>query len=275
MNRYINFTPSKCPICEKYEDHLMYLFFKDRLLVEVKDDKYIIPTEESISKLNLDIDHLQCLGECNDKDCYCGQIEEIHIDGYELIDLRTYSRTVDKNQFLVAGKALLLLNHVRENQRCGVCGSSMTMKVEGNDRAMVCDSCKHMVWPKTAPAIIVGVTKGDKLLLAHNKMFPQGRYSILAGFVEAGETFEECVKREVFEEVGIKIHNVKYFGSQPWPFPNSMMIGFTAEYLEGEIQVDNEEIVDAKWFSKEEIEAVTTKSISISSDIIEWFMNNK
>ena len=98
-------------------------------------------------------------------------------------------------------------------------------------------------------------------------------YSLIAGFVEMGETFEDCVKREVYEETGIKVHNIKYFGSQPWPFPNSMMIGFTADYLEGEIIVDNEEILDAKWFSKDEIPGVYRKSISISSKLIEWFLN--
>jgi NAD+ diphosphatase len=273
MERYIKFEPSKEPLYNRCDKEEMYLFHKDRLMVEVKGEKYIIPNGEDIKGLNLKINHLQCLGAYDGADCYSGEIEEIKDNKYKFIDLRTYSKDISHEEFLVGAKALLLLNHVRENQRCGVCGSQMIMKVSGNDRAMLCANCDNMVWPKTAPAIIVAVTKGDRLLLAHNKMFPEGMYSVLAGFVEMGETFEDCVKREVFEEVGIKVHNIKYFGSQPWPFPNSMMIGFTAEYLDGEIKVDNEEIVDAKWFPKEEVKEISRKSISISSELVEWFLN--
>jgi NAD+ diphosphatase len=258
---------------EGYNRDNFYLFNKDRLLVEVKDEKYIIPNREGLEDLNIQINHIQCLGSYDGVNCYCGEIEEIKDNSYEFIDLRTYSKQVNHDDFLLSAKAILLLNHVRENQKCGKCGTQMIMKSSGNDRAMICMNCDNMVWPKTAPAIIVAVTKGEKLLLAHNKMFPEGMYSVVAGFVELGETFEQCVKREVYEEIGIKIHNIKYFGSQPWPFPNSMMIGFTAEHLEGEIKVDNDEIVDAKWFSKEEIPGKYRKSISISSELIGWFLN--
>lgn len=273
MEGYIKFQPSKESLYDAYHRENMYLFYKDKLMVKIKEEKYTIPNREDVKKLGLNINHLQCLGAYNGIDCYSGEVEENENIDYRFIDLRTYSKDISNDEFLVGAKALLLLNHVRENQKCGICGSQMIMKVSGNDRAMLCTDCDNMVWPKTAPAIIVAVTKRDKLLLAHNKMFPEGMYSVLAGFVEMGETFEDCVKREVFEEVGIKVHNIKYFGSQPWPFPNSMMIGFTAEYLDGEIKVDNDEIVDAKWFSKEEVKEISRKSISISSDLIEWFIN--
>ncbi|CAK7080920.1 hypothetical protein CIW83_08615 [Tissierella sp. P1] len=273
MERYIKFEPSKQPLYDEYNKDYMYLFNEDRLMVEVKDGEYTIPNREGLERFKPHINYLQCLGAYNGINCYCGEIEELTADNYKFIDLRAYSKNISHDDFLISAKALLLLDYVRTNQRCGICGSKMIMKVSGNDRAMICTNCDHMVWPKTAPAIIVAITKEDKLLLAHNKMFPEGMYSILAGFVEMGETFEDCVKREVFEETGIKVHNIKYFGSQPWPFPNSMMIGFTAEYLEGEIKVDNDEIVDAKWFSKEEIPGKYRKSISISTELIEWFLN--
>ncbi len=273
METYIRFEPSKEPLSEEYNKDKFYLFSKDRILVEVKDNAYIIPNREVIEKLDIEIKYIQCLGSYDGMNCYCGEIEESTYSGYEFIDLRTYSKQVSHDDFLVSAKAILLLNHERENQKCGICGSQMIMKSSGNDRAMICTNCDNMVWPKTAPAIIVAVTKGDKLLLAHNRMFPEGMYSVVAGFVEMGESFEQCVMREVYEEIGIKIQNVKYFGSQPWPFPNSMMIGFTAEYLEGDIKVDNDEIVDAKWFAKEDIPGKYRKSISISSELIDWFLN--
>ncbi len=273
MDNYIKFEPSKEPLYDEHNKDCLYLFNEDRLMVEVKDKQYIIPNRESLEKFNPQIDYFQCLGAYNGINCYCGEIKELVQENYKFIDLRTYSKNISQDDFLVSAKALLLLDYVRANQRCGICGSKMIMKVSGNDRAMICTVCDHMVWPRTSPAIIVAITKGDKLLLAHNRLFPEGMYSILAGFVEMGETFEQCVKREVFEETGIKVHNIKYFGSQPWPFPNSMMIGFTAEYLEGEIKVDNDEIVDAKWFSKEEIPGKYRKSISISTELIGWFLN--
>lgn len=274
MEKYIKFVPSKTPIFDGEHNDYLYLFNKDKLMVVVEDGKYVIPNRESLEKFNFDIKYLQCLGAYNEKNCYSGEIEKaLEVEDFSFIDIRTYSTQTDHDGFLVAAKALLLLDFVRANQRCGVCGSPMELKIGGNDRAILCTNCDHMVWPKTAPAIIVAITKGDKLLLAHNRMFPEGMYSVLAGFVEMGETFEQCVKREVFEETGIKVHNIKYFGSQPWPFPNSMMIGFTAEYLDGEIKVDDDEIVDAKWFSKEEIPGKYRKSISISTELIEWFLN--
>jgi NAD+ diphosphatase len=273
MDRYIKFEPSKKPLYDDYNNDYFYLFNKDLLMVKLEGEKYIIPRREDLGKFNSEINHIQCLGAFKGINCYCGEIKSIVDDNYRLIDLRTYSKGVNHDEFLVSSKALLLLEHERANQKCGLCGNQMKMKDGGNDRAMICTNCGNMVWPKTAPAIIVAVTKGDKLLLGHNRMFPEGMYSIIAGFVEMGETFEQCVRREVFEETGIKVKNIKYFGSQPWPFPNSYMIGFTAEYLEGEIKVDNDEIIDAKWFSKEEVPGLYRKSISISTELIEWFLH--
>lgn len=273
MKEYIKFEPSKKPLYENCNNDYHYLFYKDKLLVKKDEKGYSIPTRKDVEELNLEIKHCQCLGAYKGVNCYCGEILGDEKSNYSFVDLKTYSKDICEDDFLVSAKALLLLDFVRNNQRCGICGSPMKMKSEDNDRAMVCINCGNTVWPKTSPAIIVAVTKGDKLLLAHNKMFPKGMYSLIAGFVEMGETLEDCVKREVFEETGIMVHNIKYFGSQPWPFPNSLMIGFTAEYLDGEIKVDNYEIEDARWFSKEEIPKVFRRSISISTKLIEWFLN--
>ncbi len=270
-NNYINFEPSKASIYEETNKDRFYLFKDDKLLVKVEDDKCFIPGRKAVDKE--DIDYFQCLGAYKGVNCYSGEIYKTPDCGeYQFIDLREYSRKTSEEDFLVSGKAKLLNNYMKNNKRCSVCGNIMTDKID-DDKARYCPNCGHTIWPTTSPAIIVAVTKGDKLLLAHNSMFPEGMYSVVAGFVEMGETFEDCVKREVFEETGIKIHNIKYFGSQAWPFPNSMMIGFTAEYLEGDINVDNVEIVHADWFTKEKIPGKYKKSISISSKLIEWFLN--
>jgi NAD+ diphosphatase len=130
-------------------------------------------------------------------------------------------------------------------------------------------------YPRISPAIIVAVTRrfedGMRILLARNHRFPPGRYSVIAGFVEAGETLEECVRREVEEETGIQVDNIRYFGSQPWPFPNSLMIGFTAEHAGGEIVIGAGEIADAQWFAPDALPLLPPK-ISIARRLIDDFV---
>ena len=116
----------------------------------------------------------------------------------------------------------------------------------------------------------MSVVKDDHILLARSGRFPKKMYSVLAGFVEPGETLEECIRREVAEEVGIEVHNIRYFGSQNWPFPHSLMIGFTADYLSGEICIDDDEIVDARWFPAHDLPALPG-SFSIAREIIDHF----
>jgi NAD+ diphosphatase len=117
-----------------------------------------------------------------------------------------------------------------------------------SERARECPGCGRVVFPRLAPAVMGLVRRGQELLLARSARFPEGVYSALAGFVEPGETLEQCLEREVYEEVEIRIHNVRYFASQPWPFPHSLMIAFFADYRSGDLRADGEEIVDARWF---------------------------
>lgn len=275
MGKYLEFKPSKEEIYRESIDDEFYLFRGNRILANRKID-YGVPDREYIEDNELPIKDLQCLGAYDRKNYYCGTIDDDYrCEDFEYISLREFlEKNPDYNKFLIASKAFMLVNHIRENRKCGRCGSDMMVVEEGNDRSIRCSSCSNIVWPTNAPAIIVGVTKGDKLLLAHNNRFEEGVYSLIAGFLEMGESLEQCVKRELLEETGIKVDNIKYFGSQPWPFPNSMMIGFTADYLSGEIEVDNDEILEAKWFSKEEIPGKYIKSRSIGSKLIEDFMKN-
>lgn len=273
MEEYLVFEPSVKPLYEKDNKDYWILFKDNKLMILKKDDKLSIPRWEDVNDLGVELHNIQHMGAYCKCNCFCGEItDEIHRKDIDFVDLRTFSTLVDNNIYTLASKASLLLNWMKLNQHCGICGSKMYQKDSYTERALICSNCGNPTWPRTSPAIIVAVTKGDKLLLAHNKQFANGMYSVIAGFVEYGETFEDCVKREVYEEVGIKIKNIKYFGSQPWPYPNSMMIGFTAEYLDGDIRVDGEEIVHAGWFSKEEIPGMYRKSISIGSQLIEWFL---
>ena len=130
---------------------------------------------------------------------------------------------------------------------------------------------RSLQFPRLSPAVIVLVQRGNQLLMARSRHFAPGVYSVLAGFVEPGETLEEAVEREVFEETGIRVKDIRYFGSQPWPFPHSLMIGFTARYAGGEIKINDEEIEDAGWYTADRLPGQPGK-ISIARQLIEWFV---
>lgn len=175
--------------------------------------------------------------------------------------------------FRVAGRAHQIINWVRTHQYCGKCGGPIKNKV--TELARECPNCGVNIYPRISPAVIIAIVKGDKILLARNKNFPNSFYSVLAGFVEPGETLEECVQREVKEEVGIEVKNIKYFGSQSWPFPDSLMIAFTAEYANGEIVVDNLELSHADWFSRYNLPAKIPDKKTIAGRLIEWFIQQQ
>ena len=131
--------------------------------------------------------------------------------------------------------------------------------------------CGLVNYPRLSPAVIVAVIKDHQILLATSPRFKAAFYSVLAGFVEPGETLEECVKREIREEVGLEVKNIRYFGSQPWPFPDSLMVGFTCEYAKGELTLDQNEILQAAWFEADKLPPIPGK-ISIARKLIDWFV---
>ena len=166
--------------------------------------------------------------------------------GYEFDTLWSFLTTVEQPVFYLIGRAKQLVDWHRQHHFCGACGQvTSTTPV---DRSRKCESCNIAFYPRLSPSIIVLVNRGEDILLARNAQARGNFYSTLAGFVEAGESIEETVHREVFEEVGIKVKNLKYYNSQSWPFPNSLMLGFHAEYDSGDIVIQEAEIAEAKWF---------------------------
>jgi len=160
----------------------------------------------------------------------------------------------------------------RNTEFCGKCGEK-TEQIEG-DTPKKCPSCNSMIYPKITLAILVAVVKDNKILLAKNKERKSSYFSILAGHVEPGETLEEAVSREVKEEVGIEVKNIKYFGSQPFPSPDLLMIGFTAEHSSGEIEVDNVELYTAEWFTVDNMPEIPKTILGLSKQLIGWFVEN-
>jgi NAD+ diphosphatase len=173
------------------------------------------------------------------------------------------------NLFGRSGIAFQMMNLHLKNKYCGACGD--VMYDHEQDRARVCRSCGNIVYMTVAPAAIVAVEKDGMLLLGHNVNFPDGRYSILAGFAEPGETLEEAAAREVYEESRVRIKNIRYFGNQPWPFPNSMMFGFLADWEGGEPTPDGGELSDVRWFEPDGLPNLPP-SVSISRKLIDGWL---
>ena len=180
--------------------------------------------------------------------------------------LRTLFSVLADAHFAVAGRALQLLDWDRSHQFCGRCGAATT--VQSEDRARVCPKCRLSVYPRIAPAIMALVRKGSQVLLGRSPHFPAGMYSALAGFVEPGETLEQCVAREVEEEVGLRVSQIRYFASQPWPFPHQLMIAFVCDWESGEINPREGEIEAAHWFDVLQLPKLPSR-ISISRRLID------
>lgn len=268
---YKHYEPSVNLTIEKDEKAYWFVYCLNRLLIRLTNNNFNIPHSSNLQELNLSPVRIQSLGKLHGHPCYCAEVpsDSKTPDGMSFINLRSLYGSLEEDIFLLAGKALQILIWDQTHQYCGRCGAH-TEEMQG-ERAKKCPQCGSISYPRIAPAVITAILKDDKILLAHAKAFTGKMHSIIAGFVEPGETLEECVTREIMEEVGIQVRNIKYFGSQPWPFPHSMMIGFTAEYESGEISVDGVEISEAGWFDVDNLPELPP-SMSIARDIINWYI---
>jgi len=196
--------------------------------------------------------------------------ESGHADA-EWVDLREVWRRCGDETFARAGTAYQYMNWLRNTKFCSRCAAPMSPRTE--DKGLGCPNnyCKKVVYAPLHPAVIVAVERDGKLLLAHNARMPAKRYSVLAGFVEPGESLEHTIEREIMEEVGIGVENVRYFGSQSWPFPCSLMLGFTARWKSGELRADGVELDDAGWFAPGELPDIPP-AVSISRKLIDDFV---
>ena len=256
-----------------------FLFQGDRLAVLSAAETVEIPCVLDPGELGITTLRRQFLGfverEGQQIACFSAELDTAVTlgDGWLVDNLRQLYTSLGDMWFQLAGRAVQILEWDRNHQFCGRCGApTVTMP---NERAKHCTECGLSSYPRLSPAIIIAVTReidGEKrILLARNHRFPAGRYSVLAGFVEPGESLEECAAREVMEEVGIEIGNIRYFGSQPWPFPNSLMFGFTAEYVGGDFQLEEVEIAEAGWFSANNLPNLPQKP-SIARQLIDAFV---
>lgn len=248
-----------------------WFVFKDHeMLVKGADTDINIPYAENLEELKITPLRTQYMGTIKGWPCYSAEVgpETEAPERMEFKDLRSLYDALDEDIFLLAGKAVQIVNWDRDHQFCGRCGTPT--ETSQYEIAKVCPKCGFRSFVRLSPAVITAIIKEGKLLLAKHR-YRGGMYSPIAGFVEPGETLEEAVERETMEEVGLKVKNIEYFGSQPWPFPHSLMVAFTCEYESGAIKVDGKEIINAEWFSPDEIPLIPPR-ISIASELIEWFI---
>lgn len=250
-----------------------FIFFGNELLVTIDKNNIAIPFCEGPDIPESEFSHVFIPGNIQEYPYKAVSLKsKPELEGMQFLPLRTFLGRLDDELFKAAGRSFQILNWNLNHSFCGRCGSPVKLKED--ELAKVCPSCDLVVYPRISPAVIVAVTKDDRILLAHSGRFRNNMYSVLAGFVEPGETFEDCVIREIREEVNITVHNIEYFGSQPWPFPDSIMVAFTAEYKSGEIKPDGIEILEAGWFAREEMPEIPGKW-SIAGKLVDWFLKKE
>jgi NAD+ diphosphatase len=264
-NTYI---PLVAPPERRDEPALWFAFRKAEILVLNGADRPALPHCLDLAEHGLDPQRRQYLGLYDGKHCFAVEIHESQPlpAGWATLGLRDLFGLVETTLAALSGRAYQLLEWDRNHQYCSRCGTRTEPRT--HERARSCPACGLTSYPPVSPAIMILVTHRGKLLLARKPAFPQGRFSALAGFVEPGETLEDTVIRETREEVGVEVKNIRYFGSQPWPFPHSLMIAFTAEYAGGEIRPDGVEIEEARWFDPEQLPKLPPP-ISISRRLID------
>ena len=275
----MEFTNAKyAPAFQKAEhvekDSLVLLINNHKLLMKKEKDTYQVPKVSEMEHISFDKKNLDYMGTYDGADCYCLQgVEPVVQKNFAMVNLYEVSKySDDPGVFMLAGTANHILHWKQMNQYCGRCGHKTIDSKE--ERAKVCPECGNLIFPRISPATITAIFRDDQILLARNGNFRGNMYSLIAGFVEPGENLEQCVEREIFEEVGIKVKNVRYFGSQTWPFPDSIMLAFIADYESGEIEIDQKEIVDANWYSGDNLPEIPSTD-SIAGKMIRWYRDQK
>ena len=255
------------------EDDYILHYHEKSLLLKATVDGFELPRKKDVSDV-INSTEGTFLFSLNNVRCFLIWNNPTSLNEKFIYKEISFFRTLNPPEIAWVGiVGFQLMNWYLQNKFCGKCGSKTIEKHD--ERAIICPNCQTVVFPDISPAIIVAIVSGNKILLAHNSNFEENRYSLVAGYAEIGESLEETVKREVKEEVGLDIKNIRYYKSQPWPFSGSMMIGFIAEADDIQpVCPDNIEITDAKWFSRGNLPNHPPK-ISIAGEMIDKFEKNE
>jgi NAD+ diphosphatase len=261
------FNPSHTPPVTLPGETFAYAFRDDKVLVGGPDDAPFVPHSSMLETLGLKGDR-HYLGELGNVACVAVPLapDAPEPAGWRYAGLRSLFFRLPEPMLAIAARAFQVVEWDRTHRYCGRCGTATRLKA--GERAKECPTCGYVSYPRVTPAMMVLITRGREILLARAPRFPPGMFSALAGFVEPGETIEDCIRREVREEVGLEVGDIRYFASQSWAFPHSLMIAYTAEYAGGELKPDEAEIAEARWFSWDAVPNLPP-SISISRRLIE------
>ena len=263
------FTALVTPPAQPTGPALWFAFQGAQILIMRDMQSASVPNALDLRELGVSPRSSLYLGVLDGQHCFACELEEGSAapEGMQWSGLRALFGSIDDALFALAGRAFQIVDWDRSHLFCGRCGTPTQIK--HHERARECPNCGQVHYPRIAPAIMALVRRGREFLLARSPHFAPGMYSALAGFVEPGETLEQTLVREVREEVGIEVANVRYFASQPWPFPHSLMIAFNADYAGGEITPDPGEIEAAEWFTPERLPQALPSKISISRRLID------
>jgi NAD+ diphosphatase len=266
MNTPAGFEPGVAPPSELAAGTLCFIWRDDKILVRATDPPEL-PTLADATRSDIDGTRLY-LGRLQGVDCLALRVasDTAEPPGWQWRGLRSLFLQIPDALLALAGRAFQIVEWDRSHQFCGRCGAPTRDKA--GERGKECTACGHIVYPRVSPAMMVLVTRGRELLLARANRFPAAMYSALAGFVEPGESIEDCIHREVREEVGVEVDRLRYFASQSWPFPHSLMIAFTAEYVSGDARPCDSEIADVKWFALDALPQLPGP-VSISRQLID------
>ncbi len=262
-------TPSHFTSLLAAQDHpapLNFVFRNDELLVREQD--LTLPGNALLAAGNLGLSRFQPVGLLEGRYCQTAWAPKTALPAPSFVfrKMRALFGALDDALLSVAGRAFQISEWARTHRFCGVCAAP-TDQLPG-ERCMKCKVCGHAAYPRISPAMMVLVKREESILLARHSNSPTGFFTALAGFLEAGESVEDAIHREVFEEVGLKVGNINYFASQPWPFPHSLMIACTAEYESGDIRLDEAEIAEARWFASADEMPPIPHGISVASALI-------
>ncbi len=269
MSQPVRFTPGARPWPPTLLDY-WFLFRQERLLLLSQAGTHFLPRQPEAVAWGVDPAQAHFLGRWEGVNCWAAGLEEMEtLPAGQWVSLRQAYSLLEEEMFWVAARAVQIVAWDRTHRYCGGCGAPTRRKPD--EHVKICPVCGLTAYPRLAPAVIVAVEKEGRLLLAHNHRHPAGFYSVLAGFVEPGETLEQAVEREILEEVGVTVHAIRYFGSQPWPFPHSLMVAFTAVYAGGTLTLEDEELAHADWFAADQLPLVPPP-MSIARRLIDDFV---
>ncbi len=262
-------------VCGSDESHYWFIYCQEKLALYKDTIPNSIPVMKNLPFADDDMLYSRSIGIYEQKQCLVVEIRDSTLlpEEFTLVPLRKAYQLISPDLWTIAGRAVQFLHWHSEHRFCGKCGNKM-VELQ-SEPAKKCPHCDFLAYPRVTPVVIMSVTWDDKILLGRAARFPKGMYSPLSGFVEAGEILEEAVRREIMEEAGLQVNDIQYVASQPWPFPQSLMLGFTARYQSGEIKVDTTELEDARWFSAEAMPKRLPSRMSIARILIDQFLDRK